>query len=299
MPYTLVGAPALGFDLVRAPSGPNVAQVLLTALRADARLMQQLANRHPGSCRRHCWDAVVTSSLQLPRMRAALSKAPSELDLAEAGQGAQELITRLTHAPLGDLEALEHLVRRDMLAWTWERSGGVSVQRLRDRLGADVLCDAAASAYCAPVLADDLRRHLATPYLSVLRSMADGDPYRDEPLEAVLREVSTWTEQDRADWRAAVDLLRSGTSAWAESMHEAGWAAHLSGRTRTAAAVQLRAVLAFRAAGFTETDAAQGSWNALSGALHALLVSDLLGDDHVAVLLRPWELARGSRPAIG
>src|SRR3954463_5289852 len=108
MTYTLVGAPALGFDLVRAPSGPNVAQVLLTALRAEAPLMQELANVHPGAGRWHCWESVVTTSLQLPRMRAALAAAPSDLDLADAGHGAQELLTRLAHAPLGDLEALEH-----------------------------------------------------------------------------------------------------------------------------------------------------------------------------------------------
>jgi hypothetical protein len=115
-------------------------------------------------------------------------------------------------------------------------------------------------------------------------------------VTALLSGLSTWNETDRRDWRSAVDLLRSGTGGWTQSMHDAGWAAHLSGRTRTAAAAQMRAVLAFRSAGFTAVDAAEGSWNALSGVVQALVVSDLLGDDHVGTLVRPWQVARGARP---
>ena len=113
---------------------------------------------------------------------------------------------------------------------------------------------------------------------------------------SLLAALSTWNEADRRDWRSAVDLLRSGTGGWTQAMHDAGWAAHLSGRTRTAAAAQMRAVLAFRSAGFSSVDAAEGSWNALSGVVQAMVVSDLLGDDHVTTLLRPWQIARGTRP---
>ena len=51
MPYTLVSAATLGFDLVRLPAGRSVAQVLLTALDADAEALSALAATHPGSIR--------------------------------------------------------------------------------------------------------------------------------------------------------------------------------------------------------------------------------------------------------
>jgi hypothetical protein len=117
-----------------------------------------------------------------------------------------------------------------------------------------------------------------------------------DPVTALLAQLSSWDERDREDWRAAVDLLRTGTGNWAAAMHDAGWAAHLSGRIRTTAAHQMRAVLAFRSAGFTSTDAAEGSWNALSGVVQAMSVRDLLGDEHVGTLLRPWQVSRGELP---
>jgi hypothetical protein len=65
---------------------------------------------------------------------------------------------------------------------------------------------------------------------------------------------------------------------WSRAMHVASWAVELSGRTRPAAAAQLLAVLALAAAGFTADDCAGGVWNALSGAVTARLVADLLPD---------------------
>jgi hypothetical protein len=159
-----------------------------------------------------------------------------------------------------------------------------------------VLCDAAASAFCATVLDDVSRRHLAGPFLTVLRSAEPAAADGLGAVSALLEGLSTWNEAERREWRSAVDLLRTGTGGWAEAMHDAGWAAHLSGRTRLAATAQMRAVLAFRSAGLTSVDAAEGSWNALSGVVQAMVVSDLLGEDHLTTLVRPWQVARGSRP---
>ncbi len=309
MAYSLVNAPALGFDLVRVPGGPNVAEVVVRALDADEHTLQELANVHPGPCRSACWDAALLAAAQRPPLRSSLGLAAEAVDLAAAGdeRGSQELVTRLGAAPLGDLQALDRFLRRDALDWTWEVAGEVSLQRLRDRFASDVLVDAAASAYCSQLLGDDQRRHLAAPYLAAVRVAGDTTPdagalgagEAGDAVADVLHEVSSWTEADRAEWRSAVDLLRTGQGAWASAMHEAGWAAHLSGRTRTAARTQMLAVRAFRAAGFTTADAAEGSWNAVSGVLQALVVVDLLGDDETATLLAPWHLARGGRPGSG
>ncbi len=303
MAYTMVSAAALGFDLARLQGGATAAEVLLSALAADADGLQRLANAHSGSCRAGCWEVVHTASLTRPRLASTLDVSAQALDLTTSGatERGLELMTRLHSAPIGDLDALDRFVRRDILDWTWESVNDVALQRLRDRLAADVLVDAAASAYCSDLLDEGVRRHLATPYLTATRagSGAAAPPSAQGRLGRVLAQVSTWSARDRDDWRGAVDLLRSGAGAWASAMHDAGWAAHLSGRLRTAAVAQMQGVIAFRQAGFTAQDAAEGSWNAFSGTLQSLVVSDLLGDDELATLLRPWQLARGAQPGRG
>src|SRR5690606_17309338 len=54
--YSLVGAPALGFDLARLPGGARVAAVLRTALTADPHVLAALATQHPGPVRSQ-WQA--------------------------------------------------------------------------------------------------------------------------------------------------------------------------------------------------------------------------------------------------
>ena len=51
MPYSLVSAATLGFDLARLPAGAQVADVLLTGLGADADTLRRLAAAHPSSGR--------------------------------------------------------------------------------------------------------------------------------------------------------------------------------------------------------------------------------------------------------
>jgi hypothetical protein len=298
MPYSLVSAGSLGFDLTRLRGGTGVAEVLLDALACGPDELRALAGAHPGPGRAARWTGVVHTARELSAGSALRLAAPA-LGLAAQGDvaGSQDLLTRLARAPLGDLTALDRLVRDDVLSWTWRTCDGVGVQDLEHTLAADVLVDAAASAYGSRWLADDLRRELCAPYLSARpASPADDGP---EPVRAVLRDLHGWDAHDRASWRAAVDLLRPDTRSWTTSMHEASWAVHLSGRLREAAQAQLLGVLSFGLAGFGAKDAAYGSWNALSGVLQALSVPDLLPDEHLDVLLRPWRVARGEPPRLG
>jgi len=48
VPYSLVSAATLGFDLVRLPAGHAVAGVLLTGLGADAGTLGHLSAADPG-----------------------------------------------------------------------------------------------------------------------------------------------------------------------------------------------------------------------------------------------------------
>ena len=76
-------------------------------------------------------------------------------------------------------------------------------------------------------------------------------------------------------------------------MHEASWAAHVSGRTRTLAAAQLAAVQAFVDGGFDGRDGAAGAWNAVAGCVQGLAMADLLGERSVTVLRAPWARVTG------
>jgi hypothetical protein len=72
-------------------------------------------------------------------------------------------------------------------------------------------------------------------------------------------------------------------------MHEASWAGHVSGRTRTLAVAQLHAVQAFLDGGFDLHDGAAGVWNALAGCVQGTAVADLLDEASLAVLQAPWK----------
>jgi hypothetical protein len=76
-------------------------------------------------------------------------------------------------------------------------------------------------------------------------------------------------------------------------MHDACWAAHVSGRTRTLAAAQLHAVQAFLDGGFDGRDGAHGVWNAVAGCVQGLAMADLLDEGSLAVLLAPWVRVAG------
>jgi hypothetical protein len=76
-------------------------------------------------------------------------------------------------------------------------------------------------------------------------------------------------------------------------MHEASWAGHVSGRTRTLATAQLHAVQAFLDGGFDLHDGAAGVWNALAGCVQGAAVADLLDEASLAVLQAPWKRIAG------
>lgn len=299
MRYSLVNASSLGFDLVRLPGGAHTVEVLLAACEASAADLNRLAGVHPGLEREARWERARERSRLLRPVLSAVELAEPVLsgEVLDATDGGSELLTRIAEAPLGDLDDLASFVRHEALEATWTRVGGVALQDFRAQLASDVLVDAATSAYCSDLLDGDERRRLVAPYLQDRRvaGFRRRDPSPDT-VRVLLADVTAWGPADRATFVAAVDANRSSTSRWAGAMHEAGWAAHLSGRTRTAAVAQLHAVLAFKAAGLTTTEAALGSWNALSGVVQALVVADLLPADDLEVLLQPWRIAQGRDP---
>jgi len=145
MAYSVIGGPALGFDLARLPGGHQVAGVLRAALAAGPDDLERLAECHPGAGAREDWRrACAEPAAGTPALSATLPLAGAALEQAAAGETA--LLRRLETSLLGDAGALDRLLRRDLLDWTWLDSGSVAVQDPVASLAADVLADAAASA---------------------------------------------------------------------------------------------------------------------------------------------------------
>ena len=292
MPYSLVGSSTLGFDLTRSPGGERVAVVLRAALAADSADLDRLDQAHPGDDARAARLRERTVHEDDPwRVETALGAAGVALD--HAAQGDTRLLRKLEQSRIGDAAAIDRLVRRDYLDWTWIIGHGLATQDPVASRAADVLSDAAVAAFLEPTIPAPLRRALTAPFLQA------GLALPDEPAGTGHDEVDTFlglvAEMDddvRRAWRTTVERHRARTAEWAPAMHAATWALSASDRLRAGADAQLAASIAFRRAGFTLQDAAYGVWNALSGVVQAMLVDDLLPGSTADVLLRPWREVR-------
>lgn len=289
MVYSLVTAATLGFDLSRLPVGGEVAAALVVGLDADAALVGRLAAHHPAA--HHPGDDDPPPTGEDWPMGTPRGEPPTSLSA---------MVDRLRHTMLGDAAALTSLVHDDLI--DPEVASSV-VDSHAVLLAQGVIADAVVAAYSAQDLPPAVRDYLAGPYR---RALPQGSPVvvdrlgpQTEPVLELLTAVAGLDEAGRRRWRATVDdghseRARRGLPvlAWSTAMHEATWAAYLAGRTRVAAMAQLLAVLAFNDAGFGRRDAAEGVWNAVSGAVQGLVVQDLLEPGAERILLAPWLAVR-------
>lgn len=287
MPYSMVGTPALGYDLARRPHGAQAAVVVRTALRADRRELRRLAARHRGP-EQYTAPALtspeqVSETLPLAGEAMAHALANRTIDSARA-------LHRLESAVLGSLEAFDRFLRSEVLDWIADSAVPPALVATAAQ-AADVLRDAAAAAFC-----DDIdprrRRQLAAGFVGAGLTLVDSTvPTGHQGVDALLAAVADSGPTQRDAWRSAVERSRPATADWAPAMHQATWALHVSDRLRLAGDAQMAAVLAFVAGGFTAQDASYGVWNALSGAVHATLVEDLLGGRDLDLLTTVLRLA--------
>lgn len=298
MPYTLVSAATLGFDLVRLPAGRAVAEVLLSGLGADADGVTRLAAAHParGLSRDERGVLVVRG-----RRARELAVGVPHVRTAAAGSAAERaavLVDQLERGTIGDAPTLERLLREDVLGREHAVAAQLDVSLVDE--AADVLADAAVGYWAAGVLPPLVRRELTAAFDRVAdagpvpgRDAIDLGPATAE-VHAFLAGIADLDEPTRARWRTAVDEGRAEQRPWATAMHEASWAAHVSGRTRALAAAQLVAVQAFLDGGFDRSDGASGAWNAVAGCVQALAMEDLLDRTAVDLLLAPWRRVLGT-----
>jgi len=292
MPYSLVSAATLGFDLVRLPAGRSVATVLLAGLGADARALGSVAAVHPGrGLPREERGALAVRSRKARELAASVPHMRGVAEGAAAGDRTAVLVAQLERGTIGDAPTLERLLREDVLG----REHPALEFLLGDELAeaSDVLADAALGHWAAGVLPPLVRRELTGPFDQVLDRGLVSAPPVDAGLTDLLDHVRGLDAAGRAAWRAAVDEGRADHRPWATAMHEASWAGHVSGRTRSLAAAQLHAVQAFLDGGFDLHDGAAGVWNALAGCVQGTAVADLLDEGSLTVLQAPWVRVSG------
>ncbi|MGY1754037.1 hypothetical protein [Blastococcus sp. SYSU D01042] len=297
MPYTLVSAATLGFDLVRIPAGRAVADVLLTGLQADGVALAALGAAHPARGLER--DQRLTLAVRSRRAREMAVAVPSVRSAAAgaraAGDRAAVLVEQLEQGTIGDAPTLERLVREDVLGVEHPAAELLDPDLVAE--AADVLADAAIGYWAAGVLPPLVRRELTASFDRVADTTPTAGPESlalgtaGAELVAFLDGLRGLDDAGRARWRAAVDEGRTERRPWATAMHEASWAAHVSGRTRVLATAQLHAVQAFLDGGFDRHDGAAGAWNAIAGCVQGIAMGDLLDEGALTVLRAPLSRA--------
>lgn len=301
MPYTLVSAATLGFDLVRLPAGRALAGVLLTALQADEVALARLGAAHPARGLER--DQRLTLAVRSRRAREMAVTVPHVRTAAagarEAGDRAAVLVEQLEQGTIGDAPTLERLVREDVLGAEHPAAELLVPDLLAE--AADVLADAAIGYWAAGVLPPLVRRELTASFDRVADTAPPAGPdgldlgAAGVELTAFLDGLRALDDAGRARWRAAVDAGRAERRPWATAMHEASWAAHVSGRTRLLATAQVHAVQAFLDGGFDRHDGAAGAWNAVAGCVQGIVMGDLLDEGALQVLRATGNRAAGTR----
>lgn len=303
MAYTMASFTAVGFDLARLRNGKVVADVVDTALALNMDLAHHLAQNHPGVLRIERSEKFKAWNVELD---VPAREIPTAIHVDSAGwpqdqDSALAMLQSLQKSPMGDLASLENLIRHDILAWSWENVGGISVQNPIVAKAADVLVDAALAGFVAHRLSDDEYQELHQPYVRTTRAWRSKLGYTPRVhlprnLVEVVRDFVQQSLVQRDKWRnlSRADLPHSHE--WSASVNEACWAVYVTDRTHISAAAQLAAVRAFRSCGLGSQEVVSGAWNALSGVIQGLVVADVLAAEHQDVLLEPWRHVFGTNP---
>jgi hypothetical protein len=292
VPYSLVSAATLGFDLVRLPAGRLVADTLLTGLLADEETLGRLAAVHPSAGLAPEQRGVLAIRARKARELAASVPHVRGMGAEARTAGADRtavLVAQLEQGTIGDAPTLERLLRDDVLGA--EHPVLPLVDPAVAEAAADVLADAAVGWWAAGVLPPLVRRELTEPLERAAETPADPADVDLGPASGklldLLADLRALGDDGRTAWRIAVDAGRDAHRPWATAMHEASWAAHVSGRTRTLATAHLFAVQAFVDGGFNGRDGASGVWNAVAGCVQGTAMADLLDARSLAVLTAP------------
>lgn len=217
----------------------------------------------------------------------------------QADTSLSALASLLRSATIGSLEALVAMMRREVFAWTWQGSpdGEPLASRSPEAGELATTCLAAVTAaYGAVDVADPHVDDAVSRWYRLHGRL----PRRSVPLGPQQMQVAVLLARISSlqphEVHGVLEAYHRHQPAqlWAPAVHEATWAAYLSGRVAAAAAAQLHLVAAVRQAGVSLDDVAGGFWNAASGAVSGMVVSDLLDDVSCDLLLARYPVL--SRP---
>lgn len=217
----------------------------------------------------------------------------------------------LEQAPLGSLDALLRCLREEILDWVEplkeERS---ELEAGLMASGISLLCDAAAAGYTQDLLPADAFDTLWQPWQRGYaqldrryrgeRGAGDGaripfpvtgmtptGPSLNPQVRYLLDVVRQASQEQIKQMAQASSRWRFRDPSWSAAVHDASWAVSLSGRTREAALAQMHLVQICRQVNWPVAALAGGDWNTISGAVHALVVRDLVGSENLHRLLAP------------
>ncbi|MCW2724951.1 MAG: hypothetical protein JWN35_1872 [Frankiales bacterium] len=283
---SLVNSPALCFDLVRLPGGASAAAVLATALNAGPEDLDRLErlSGHDTPARAAIRSAArsVLDDDGAPPVVAAMAAVAAVLPAPPP----VDLVISLRTAPLLRPVHLLTLLQEVVLDWTTDRSGDLMVQRWPRAVG--YLGDALLGALAVPAFSPEDAALLGAPLRAADLDAGPGDlgPQSGELLRLI--DSVTALDDERT---AALAEGHFALGGWALDIHRACWAVDVTRRERAAA----RAQVALAGALATRDDrwdlAGSGAVAALSGAVHATVVADILDTDTYQRLVHPWESA--------
>jgi len=287
MVYTLTNAAVLGWDLVRRRGGGEVAAVLRRAGAASARSgsaapldWNGLAGlpAHPDrSAALGAVGAAQAGARDLVTVMATLRAA-----VAGGAAGLKDAAPSLTRAlqtvALGTGDDLAHLVRNDLLEDVPEAA-------------ADRVLDAVLAAWAADDLTVEQSLALGFPWRTWSATFAGRAEDYGPTADQVLAIVALVERLNSRHWPLLHSVQRNPDVPWSVLMHQACWAAHLSGRLLPTFLAQMLAVEALHRAGIDPTGASNGGWEVVSGAVQAASLADVLDEGTADALHRPWHLA--------
>jgi hypothetical protein len=264
--YSLVNVATLVRDLARHERAALVATELLRAFALDEAALDSLEAT--------AYDAA-SAAARRARALAEDRDRPRALQVLAAARGfADDLgidaygaaVDVLERTPMGGLDDLEAFVRREVLAACWEHAGDVAVARRPQAL--ELVTDGILGTYSGDeALAEPWRAWLA--------------------LHPVAPAPTAWPRLVDAVSALGPDCdIPAAPSEWAQRMHEACWAVHLTGRERAAAIAQLQALRALVAVWAPKRPPLRAV-SMTAAAVHAEVVADVLDVSTYAAMVQP------------
>jgi hypothetical protein len=266
--YSLINAPTLIRDVARLPAGPALVADLLQAFALtppDLEVLEARGRRvSPLDASRRA--AIVRADSGRPRALAVLEATRSSADAhgLAAYLGSTDLLAAAT---IGGLDDLVRFVRHEVLTDAWSNGDDLAVASYPAAL--DVVTDGLVATYAGRADIGRAWRHWCAVHPTPSAAVA-------YPLI-----VDAVRQLDPAARVAAVP------GEWAQLMHDACWAVHLTGRERTAAITQLSALRAL----FDVTKPAAPGHALVAtvvAAVHACVVSDLLSPEVCDAMTKPF-----------